>query len=119
MAETSMTPSPPQGLGASRIFTWLMGLVSFGILAFFIVQVAIGFTTPASLHRLQLVHEVVLPGIIVPPKGYDPIQAVRSDHFDFQALDPQTGRLFIAHPGPSDVKLDMSPVLTFRISMAS
>lgn len=57
------------------------------------------------LPQLPLVQQVALPSIVIPPKGHAPIQALPFDGFDFQALDPQAGRLFITHPGPSAAKL--------------
>jgi hypothetical protein len=107
MAEQAVNSSSLRRFGAGRIFTWLLGLVCFGILLYFVVQIMIQFVTPSSIHRLQLVTDIPLPSVEVPAKGQSPIQAIRSDHFDFQALDPQNGLLFIAHPGPSDVKLDL------------
>jgi DNA-binding beta-propeller fold protein YncE len=53
------------------------------------------------------VTDIPLPSIEVPAKGQSQLQSIRFDHFDFQVLDPQKGLLFIAHPGPSDVKLDL------------
>lgn len=107
MAEQAVDSSSPRGFGVGRIFTWLVGLLCFGVFAYFIVQVMIQFVTPSSIHRLQLVTDIPLPSIEVPPKGEQQLQAIRFDHFDFQVLDPTNGLLFIAHPGPSDVKLDL------------
>jgi hypothetical protein len=67
----------------------------------------IQFFHPISIHRLQLVTDIPLPSVEVPVKGQPQLQAVHFDHFDFQVLDPTNGLLFIAHPGPSDVKLDL------------
>ncbi|HEX6109179.1 MAG TPA: hypothetical protein VFZ02_07155 [Ktedonobacteraceae bacterium] len=107
MAEQSVNSSSPRSFGAGRIFTLLLGVVCFGVLVYFIAQVMIQFVTPNSIHRLQLVTDIPLPSVEVPANGQPQLQAIRFDHFDFQALDPQSGLLFIAHPGPSDVKLDL------------
>jgi DNA-binding beta-propeller fold protein YncE len=106
MAEQAVASSP-KGFGAGRIFTWLLGLVCFGALVYLVVQIMIQFVTPSSIHRLQLVTDIPLPSVEVPAKGQPQLQTIRFDHFDFQVLDPQNGLLFIAHPGPSDVKLDL------------
>jgi DNA-binding beta-propeller fold protein YncE len=107
MAEQVVNSSSPRGFGVGRIFTWLLGVVCFGVLGYIIVQVIIQFVTPTSIHRLQLVTDIPLPSVEVPAKGQPQLQAIRFDHFDFQVLDPQNGLLFIAHPGPSNVKLDL------------
>ena len=52
---------------------------------------------PAASPPLQLIREVALPSIIVPPAGHAAIQGMPFDGFDFQTLDPQTGLLFITH----------------------
>jgi DNA-binding beta-propeller fold protein YncE len=107
MAEQSVNSSSPRSFGAGRIFTLLLGVVCFGVLVYFIVQVMIQFVTPSSIHRLQLVTDISLPSVEVPANGQPQLQAIRFDHFDFQVLDPTNGLLFIAHPGPSGVKLDL------------
>ncbi|MBV9231308.1 MAG: YncE family protein [Chloroflexi bacterium] len=105
MAERSIEAAQPQGRGAiSKILVRLIGLVSFGLLGFLIIGMIVRFTTPVPVQRLALVEDVPLPGIVVAPPGQPPILTVRSDRFDFQALDPQTGLLFIAHPGPTAAK---------------
>src|SRR5438105_2118629 len=105
MVEKSVAASRPRSFRFGTIGWWLMGLFCFGVLGFLILQLAIQFATPTSIHRLQLVKDVVLPSVEVPVSGQPQLQSIRFDHFDFQALDTQTGLLFIAHPGPSDVKL--------------
>src|SRR6516164_6683511 len=107
MAGQAVTTSSPRRAGTGRIFTWLLGLACFGILVYLFVQISIQFVNPSSIHRLQLVTDIPLPSIEVPAKGQSQLQSIRFDHFDFQVLDPQKGLLFIAHPGPSDVKLDL------------
>jgi len=61
--------------------------------------------TPVPLYRLQIVADIPLPN----PLAYanhtsenllTPGLAQRFDHFDFQALDPQTHLLFVNHSGP-------------------
>lgn len=107
MAKTSITASPPRSIGAGRIFTWLIGLVSFGLLAFLLLQLVIQLVTPPPVSRLQQLRDVPLPGILVSQSGQTLPQSVHLDRFDFQALDPQTGLLFTAHDGPSAAKFPL------------
>jgi len=97
------TSAPPQRSGARRIGWWLLWVLSTGILAILIISLVIRFTTPVPLYRLQIVEDIPLPSA----QYYDnptgnplaPGLAVPFDHFDFQALDPQTHLLFINHSG--------------------
>jgi DNA-binding beta-propeller fold protein YncE len=57
---------------------------------------------PSPVRRLQLLQDVPLPSIA--PSRHSQEQSVHFDRFDFQALDTQTGLLFIAHDGPSASK---------------
>ncbi len=59
---------------------------------------------PSPSAGLRLIKTVALPSIVIAPAGHAPIGALPFDGFDFQALDPQTGLLFISHPGPSPAK---------------
>ncbi len=106
MAE-SIPSSSSRRFGGGTLLGWLMGVLCFGVLVFFIAQVILQFAMPTTVHRLQLVKDVPLPSIVVPP-GPPPIYTVRADRFDFQALDPQSGLLFIAHPGPSAAKSELA-----------
>ncbi|HLZ57515.1 MAG TPA: YncE family protein [Ktedonosporobacter sp.] len=110
MVEQSIKPAQSHWIG--RIFTWLFGAVSFGVLALLLIALIVRFTTPVQPHKLQLVQDVLLPSIIASPNTLSPQTAALATHvdrFDFQALDPQTGLLFIAHPGPSANKLKSLP----------
>jgi hypothetical protein len=125
MAEQTANSPTSRGFGAGRIFTWLLGLLCFGLSGYLIALVIIQFIHPTSIHRLQLVTDIPLPSVEIPVKGQPQLQAVRFDHFDFQVLDQSNGLLFIAHPGPSDVKLDLllttnqlPPGTTFRGNIA-
>ena len=109
MAQQSMTSSPPQRFGVGRISWWLFVLVSFGLLLFLIGSEVIRFSTPAQLHRLQIVQDIPLPDALPDPHrtSQNPFaagQAERFDHFDFQSLDPNTHLLFIVHSGPNPDK---------------
>jgi len=109
MAQQSMASSPPQRFGVGRIAWWLFVLVSFALLLFLIVSEVIRFSTPAQLHRLQIVQDIPLPDALPDPRrtSQNPFaagQAERFDHFDFQSLDPITHLLFIVHSGPNPDK---------------
>jgi DNA-binding beta-propeller fold protein YncE len=107
MVEKTDQSSTSRGFGVSKLFTWFLGLLCFGISGYLIAQVMFQFFHPGSIHRLQLVTDIPLPSIEVPAKGQPQLQAIRFDHFDFQALDSQNGLLFIAHTGPSVSKSDL------------
>jgi DNA-binding beta-propeller fold protein YncE len=101
--------APSQGSGARRVGWWIVWVLSIGLLAFLIVELAIRFTTPVPLYRLRVIQDIPLPGALPDPDrtSQNPLApglAVRFDHFDFQALDPQTHLLFINHSGPSPDK---------------
>ncbi len=77
-----------------------------GLVASLIVHMAVQFTTPSLPHRLLFEKDIPLPGAFpdkfrTPQNPFAPGVAVLFDHFDFQALDPQTHLLFIAHSGPA------------------
>ncbi len=97
---------------ARRIIAWILVILSCSLIVGALVAIFVGLTTsqsptstfPAPGSTLHLIRDVALPSIVIPPQGHAPIQALPFDGFDFQALDPQTGRLFISHPGPSATK---------------
>jgi DNA-binding beta-propeller fold protein YncE len=95
-----------QGIG-SKIFTWLLGIVCFGSLIFMLVAMAIHFANPTTVPRLQLEQGVPLPGVLADRNRQLLDESLHFDRFDFQAFDPTTGLLFIAHPGPSAKKLQI------------
>jgi hypothetical protein len=114
MAEQIITPGRRSRTG--KVLPWLIGIVCFGLLAYMLVETAIQIVIPPPALRLVLVQDIpvpsVLPAKFLPfvknvPQKEDPLApgvAVRFDHFDFQALDPLTGLLFIAHTGPAPDK---------------
>src|SRR5207248_165725 len=109
MAQHSMASSPPKRSGVGRIFWWFFALGSFALLLFLLASVVIRFSTPAQLHRLQIVQDIPLPDALPDPhrtsqNPFAPGQAQRFDHFDFQSLDPNTHLLFIVHTGPNPDK---------------
>lgn len=116
MAEQVIHPS--RQIQESRLFSWLIGIVCFGILAYLLAETALQIVIPPPAHRLVFVQDVPLPSVLptkflpfvknVPSKvnPLDPGVSVRFDHIDFQALDPKTGLLFIAHTGPAPDKFE-------------
>jgi hypothetical protein len=109
MAQQSTAASPPQRLSVGRIAWWLFVLGSFGLLFFLLVSEFMRFSTPAQLHRLQIVQDIPLPDAL--PDAHrtslNPFaagQAQRFDHFDFQSFDPTTHLLFSVHTGPNPDK---------------
>ncbi len=109
MAQQTMAPAPPQRTGVGRIGWWVLVVVSFGLLAFLILSEVIRFSTPAQLHRLQIMQDIPLPDALPDPHrtSQNPFaagQAQRFDHFDFQSYDPGTHLLFIVHTGPNPDK---------------
>jgi hypothetical protein len=109
MAQHTMASSPPKRIGVGRIFWWFFVLGSFALLLFLLASEVMRFTTPAQLHRLQIVQDIPLPDALPDPhrtsqNPFAPGQAQRFDHFDFQSLDPSTHLLFIVHTGPNPDK---------------
>src|SRR5258708_18841804 len=109
MAQQFMASAAPQRFGVGRVAWWLFVLVSFALLLFLIVSEVIRFSTPAQLHRLQIVQDIPLPDALPDARrtSQNPFaagQAERFDHFDFQSLDPITHLLFIVHAGPNPDK---------------
>ncbi len=101
----SPTSAPPQRSVAGRIGWGIMWVFSTGLLAFLIISLVMRFATPVPLYRLRVVEDIPLPSALAytNPTSQNPLMpglAARFDHFDFQALDPQTHLLFIAHSGP-------------------
>jgi DNA-binding beta-propeller fold protein YncE len=100
----SPTSVPPQRSVAGRIGWGIMWVFSAGLLVFLIVSLVIRFVTPIPLYRLRVEEDIPLPSALAyatpTSSPLAPGLAVRQDHFDFQALDPQTHLLFINHSGP-------------------
>ncbi len=101
----SPTSAPPQRSVAGRIGWGIMWVFSIGLLAILIISLVIRFVTPVPLYRLKVVEDIPLPSALAYANTTSrnlltPGLAARFDHFDFQALDPQTHLLFIAHSGP-------------------
>lgn len=98
--------------GSSNILFWMIG-ISFGVLVLGVLaRMVVQFTTPEPAPILTMEQDIPLPGAFpdqyrTPQNPFAPGLAVLYDHFDFQAFDPQTGLLFIAHSGPAPDKEQM------------
>jgi DNA-binding beta-propeller fold protein YncE len=106
MAAQSITTPDSKRSGVSRVFSWLLGIVSFGILAYLLVQVAYQIAVPPPAHRLLFTQDIPLPsGLGATSPGQTnrlaPGVEQQFDHFDFQAYDAATHQLFISHAGPN------------------
>src|SRR6266699_5555815 len=104
MAGAPIASSPSKGLRAGRIFILLLGIASFGILLYLVAQVAYQMVVPPPAHRLLFVQDIPLPSGFASPgtlNSLTPGVQQDFDGFDFQAYDPPTHKLFIAHTGPA------------------
>lgn len=105
MAATTRLRS--RGVTSMSILMWAVtGVCLAGLVVALIVRMAVQFTAPRLLPRLVFEQDIPLPGAFpdryrTPQNPFAPGLAVPFDHFDFQALDPQTHLLFIAHSGPA------------------
>jgi YVTN family beta-propeller protein len=86
-------------------------LVAIGSICYAFLMVAVVFygivvssRSSSPVVGLHQVKDIALPSAAIAPSGHAPIQALLFDGFDFQALDPHTGLLFITHAGPSAAK---------------
>src|SRR5262249_16053016 len=85
------------------VLIWLSGMVCFGFLLSVIVLIARQIIVPPPAQRILLVSAIPLPeGLKVKgaPASLAPGRSQDFDGFDFQAIDPTTQLLFLAHTGP-------------------
>ncbi len=113
MAELGVSAARSRRFPTGTVFTWLMGIASFSLLIYLLAHVAYQIIVPPPAQRILFVQDIPLPSGLGPtsPGTTDPLApGVQQDfdHFDFQALDPPTHRLFIAHTGPSPDLLDLA-----------
>ena len=93
--------SPAARVG--RVLIWLSGIVCCVFLLSVIVLIARQIIIPPPAQRILLVGSIPLPEAIKAqgaPDSLAPGQSQNFDGFDFQAIDPTTHLLFIAHTGP-------------------
>src|SRR5205823_6060891 len=99
-------PSLKTGTGKANILLWAIRIACAGLLVLLLIRMVIQFVAPPPPSKLQLIQDIPMPGPFpdayrTAQKPFAPGVAVPFDHFDFQALDPQTHLLFIAHTGPA------------------
>jgi hypothetical protein len=97
------TPRSPAAARVGRVLTWLSGIVCYGFLLTVIALIARQIIVPPPAHHVLLVHTIPLPEGLKdkgPPDSLEPGQTQFFDAFGFQAIDPTTHLLFIAHTGP-------------------
>ena len=101
MAAQAQTMPQKSGLGG-RIFLWLSGILSFSLLGYFFLQIAIQIVVPPPASRLILIQDIPLPDGLFPNARNPLAPGIEEmfDGFDFQTYDAATHRLFIAHTGP-------------------
>lgn len=99
----------------ATVATWLAGILSVALLAYVVFGVVHQIVAAPPALRLILVRDIPLPSGLgkasVP--GGDPLApgvTVPFDRFDFQAYDPQTHKLFVAHTGPNPDKLALARI---------
>jgi hypothetical protein len=96
------TPRSPT-VRVGRVLTWLAGIVCCVFLLSVIVLIAFQIINPPPAQRILLLGSIPLPeGLKAKgaPDSLAPGQSQDFDGFDFQAIDPTTHLLFIAHTGP-------------------
>jgi hypothetical protein len=93
----------------SRIITGLIWAACLSIILTILASLVMQFVAPPPPSRLVLITDIPLPGALpdiyrTSARPLAPGVAVPFDHFDLQALDPNTHLLFIAHTGPNPDK---------------
>lgn len=112
-AQMQTAPQPQQTSLKGRVFTWFLGFLSFGLLAYMILAITHQLIVPPPSQRLVIVQDIPLPSGLG-SGGSNPLApGVQEDFdgFDFQAYDAATHRLFINHigPNPDDLNLNHIP----------
>src|SRR5258708_21965987 len=97
------TPRSPAAAHVGSVLTWLAGMVCYGFLLAVIVSVTHQIVVPPRAQRIILLSGIPLPEGLKArgaPDSLEPGPAQFFDAFGFQAIDPTTHLLFIAHTGP-------------------
>src|SRR2546426_3693953 len=93
----------PAAARVGRAFTWLAWIVSYGFLLAVIVSFPHQIVVPPRAQRIILLRGIPLPEGLKArgaPDSLAPGTSQFFDQFGFQAIDPTTHLLFIAHTGP-------------------
>jgi hypothetical protein len=101
------TPRSPAA-HVGRVLTWLAGMVCCVFLLSVLGLIAHQMIVPPPAHRVLLVSAIPLPEGLKDKGALDslaPGQSQDWDVFGFQAIDPITHLLFIAHTGPDPFNL--------------
>src|ERR1051326_1866401 len=85
-----------------NILFWIAGICFAAVVLSILARMVTQFATPGPVPLLTLEQDIPMPGALpdkyrTPQNQFAPGLALLYDHFDFQAFDPQTGLLFIAH----------------------
>jgi DNA-binding beta-propeller fold protein YncE len=125
MATQASSSSKRSGVG--QVFTVVIGVLCFSLLAYLLFQIIDQFVVPPPAHRLILIQDIPLPsGLPTPAQEkqlipgaaqqvlLSPGVSVDFDAFDFQALDEPTHHLFIAHSGPNPDLLALDKNVDFN-----
>src|SRR5437588_7555812 len=104
MAVVSEVASP--SFNKVSILVWIVRIVCIALLVLLVIRMVWQFVSPPPASPLRLVQDIPMPGPFpdanrTAKNPFAPGVAVLFDHFDFQALDPQTHLLFLAHTGPA------------------
>src|SRR5438067_6153194 len=100
---TLTSPLGTPAAGGRSVFTWLSGIVCFGLLLSVLGLIAHQMIIPPPAPRLILMRNLPLPEGLKAKGAPDSLDAATSqffDGFDFQSIDSNTHLLFIAHTGP-------------------
>jgi YVTN family beta-propeller protein len=104
---TKVKSSPSRSMSPTLVAAVVVGiaLVAAGVMLYGIATTQLSSPNP-SVAGLRRVKDIPLPSVAIAPPGHAPIQAlpIASQEFDFQALDPRTGLIFMSHSGPSAAK---------------
>jgi hypothetical protein len=93
----------PAAARVGKAFTWLAWIVCYGFLLAVIVSITHQIVVPPRAQRVILLRSIPLPEGLKArgaPDSIEPGTAQFFDQFGFQAIDPTTHLLFIAHTGP-------------------
>ncbi len=93
----------PAAARVGRAFTWLAWIVCYGFLLAVLVSITHQIVVPPRAQRIILLRGIPLPEGLKArgaPDSLEPGTSQFFDQFGFQAIDPTTHLLFIAHTGP-------------------
>lgn len=115
MATQVQASSPPRRFGTGTVLTWITGIVCFSLLGYMLIAIVHQVVVPPPASMLILMQDIPLPsGLGATSQGQTnplaPGVEEQFDGYDFQAYDPPTHQLFIAHTGPNPDDLALAKV---------